>query len=65
MKVKSYTFINSDDHNKSLSNIPEEYYIDLIMGQYNVIKNSEIRDVKIKQMLAKLQDEFKQYISDN
>lgn len=28
MKAKSYTFINSDDHNKSLSNIPEEYYID-------------------------------------
>ena len=28
MKVKSYTFINSNDHNKSLSNIPEEYYID-------------------------------------
>ena len=28
MKAKSYTFINSFDHNKSLSNIPEEYYID-------------------------------------
>lgn len=40
-------------------------YIDLIMGQYNVIKNSEIRDVKIKHMLTKLQDEFKHYISDN
>lgn len=40
-------------------------YIDLIIGQYNVIKNSEIRDVKIKHMLTKLQDEFKHYISDN
>ena len=40
-------------------------YIDGIIGQYNVIKNSEIRDIKIKHMLAKLQDEFKQYISDN
>lgn len=38
MKAKSYTFINSDDHNKSLSNIPEEYYIDntdLFIGNYN------------------------------
>ena len=30
-----------------------------------LIKNSEIRDVKIKHMLTKLQDEFKHYISDN
>ena len=38
MKAKSYTFINSDDHNKSLSNIPEEYYIDntdLFIGNYD------------------------------
>ena len=38
MKVKSYTFINSNDHNKSLSNIPEEYYIDntdLFIGNYD------------------------------
>ena len=38
MKAKSYTFINSNDHNKSLSNIPEEYYIDntdLFIGNYN------------------------------
>ena len=37
MKAKSYTFINSFDHNKSLSNIPEEYYIDntdLYIGNY-------------------------------
>lgn len=37
MKAKSYTFINSYDHNKSLSNIPEEYYIDntdLYLGNY-------------------------------
>lgn len=37
MKAKSYTFINSNDHNKSLSNIPEEYYIDntdLYLGNY-------------------------------
>ena len=37
MKAKSYTFINSFDHNKSLSNIPEEYYIDntdLYLGNY-------------------------------
>ena len=38
MKAKSYTFINSNDHNKSLSNIPEEYYIDntdLFIGNYD------------------------------
>lgn len=38
MKAKSYTFINSFDHNKSLSNIPEEYYIDntdLFIGNYD------------------------------
>lgn len=28
MKAKSYTFVNSKDHAKSVSNIPEEYYID-------------------------------------
>lgn len=38
MKAKSYTFINSKDHAKSLSNIPEEYYIDntdLYYGHYD------------------------------
>lgn len=43
MKAKSYTFINSFDHNKSLSNIPEEYYIDntdLYLGNYEDSRRS-------------------------
>lgn len=38
-------------------------YIDLILGQYNVIKDLDIRDSKIKHMLKKLQDVFNNYVS--
>lgn len=57
--INLYSLIDKVDA-KSVVN-----YIDLILGQYNIIKDSDIRNIKIKHMLSKLQEEFKNYISDN
>ncbi len=37
-------------------------YIDLILGQYNIIDDKDIRDTKIKNMLVHLQTQFCEYV---
>ncbi len=57
-KIGLYSVIDKYDA-KSVVN-----YIDLILGQYNVIGDSYIRDTKIKNMLTHLQKQFSSYLPD-
>lgn len=37
-------------------------YIDLILGQYDVQENNDVRDTKVKNMLKHMKKEFSNYI---
>lgn len=39
-------------------------YIDLILGQYNIINEQDIRDSKIKKMLTCMKEKFSEYLPE-
>lgn len=55
-KMGLYSVIDKYDA-KSVVN-----YIDLILGQYHVIEDQAIRDIKIKNMLVHLKNQFFEYV---
>lgn len=40
-------------------------YIDLILGQYDIIKEQDIRDAKVKNMLTHLKKQFFYYLPED
>lgn len=57
-KIELYSVIDKYDA-KSVVN-----YIDLILGQYDIIEDKDIRDTKIKNMLTHLKDQFHYYLPE-